>query len=87
MISCVKAKIVIALSSDVLAKIDRLVGPKRSRSEFIEEVLQLHFRQMPSREIDARDMELINAAADRLNVEAEDALTYQASKDKDNSHN
>ncbi len=31
-------------------------------------------------EIDAHDTELINAAADRLNVEAEDVLTYQASK-------
>jgi metal-responsive CopG/Arc/MetJ family transcriptional regulator len=82
-----KATIFIALSSDVLAKIDRLVGSKRSRSEFIEDVLQLHFRQRSSREIDAHDMELIDAAADRLNVEAEDVLTYQASKEKDNSHN
>lgn len=76
-----KRKISLTLSSDLLAKIDRLTQSKYSRSAVIEHILRLHFRQMPRRKIHARDLERINAAAVRLNAEAQDVLTYQALKD------
>jgi metal-responsive CopG/Arc/MetJ family transcriptional regulator len=75
-----KRKTSITLSSDVLAKIDRLAGSKLSRSAVIEHILRLHFRQKSRRKIHARDLRRINAAAARLNSEAEDVLTYQEMK-------
>jgi metal-responsive CopG/Arc/MetJ family transcriptional regulator len=76
-----KEKTSITLSTEVLAKIDSLAGSKVSRSAFIERILRLYFRERARRKIHARDLELLNAAADRLNSEAEDALSYQALDD------
>jgi metal-responsive CopG/Arc/MetJ family transcriptional regulator len=75
-----KERISVTLSPDVLAKVDHLAGSKISRSEFIENILRLHFRHKSLRKIHAHDLERINAAAARLNSEAEDVLTYQALK-------
>lgn len=71
----------ITLSSEVLGKVDRLNGSKLSRSEFIEHILRLHFRQRSRGKTHVRDLRRINSAAARLNSEAEDVLTYQALKD------
>jgi hypothetical protein len=76
-----KERTSITLSSDVLAKVDRLAGSNHSRSAVIEHILRLHFRERSLRKIHARDLKRINAAATRLNSEAEDVLTYQALKD------
>jgi metal-responsive CopG/Arc/MetJ family transcriptional regulator len=73
-----KEKISITLSSDLLAQVDRLAGSKLSRSAFIERVLRIYFRERTRKQIHARDLERINAAADRLNAEAEDILGYQS---------
>lgn len=75
-----KAKTSITLSSDVLDRIDRVVGPESSRSAFIEEVLRQYFRHNARRVAHARDLERINAAADRLNREALDSLEFQVSE-------
>jgi metal-responsive CopG/Arc/MetJ family transcriptional regulator len=75
-----KKKTSITLSSDVLAKVDRLARPEHSRSAVIEHILQLYFRQKSRGKIHARDLKRINAAADRLNSEGEDVLTYQTLK-------
>jgi metal-responsive CopG/Arc/MetJ family transcriptional regulator len=76
-----KAKTSITLSSDVLAEVDRLAGSKASRSAVIEKVLRRFFRERKRRKIDARDLERLNSAADRLNSEAEDVLRYQAQEE------
>jgi metal-responsive CopG/Arc/MetJ family transcriptional regulator len=76
-----KEKTSITLSSDVLAKVDRLAGSKLSRSAFIERVLRTYLRDRARRKLNARDLQRINAAADRLNAEAEDVLGYQALED------
>jgi metal-responsive CopG/Arc/MetJ family transcriptional regulator len=72
-----KEKTSITLSSDLLAKVDRLAGAKLSRSAIIEQVLRRFFRERARRKINARDLEHLNAAADRLNAEVEDVLQYQ----------
>lgn len=72
-----KAKTSITLSSDVLDRIDRAVGPESSRSAFIEDVLRQYFRLNARRAAHARDLVRINAAADRLNREALDSLEFQ----------
>jgi len=73
-----KEKTSITLSPEVLAGIDRLAGSKRSRSAVIESVLRLYLRQRERARIHARDLEILNLAADRLNAEAEDVLKDQA---------
>ena len=73
-----KSKISITLELDLIDDIDRLAGAKLSRSAFIESVLREYLCECTRRQRDARDLELINAAADRLNLEVEEVLSYQA---------
>ncbi len=75
--SNMKEKTSITLSSDVLAGIDRLAGSKHSRSAVIERVLRRYLREQARAASQARDLELINNAADQLNLEASDVLEYQ----------
>ena len=76
-----KEKTSITLSKEVLASIDRMAGSKQSRSAFIEAVLAQYLRRRKRAEIEARDLELLNRAADELNPEVEDVLRYQALED------
>jgi metal-responsive CopG/Arc/MetJ family transcriptional regulator len=76
-----KEKTSITLSSDLLAKVDHLAGAKVSRSAFIERVLRNYFRERARRKANARDLERINAAADRLNSEAAEVLEYQVAEE------
>ncbi|HEY1161426.1 MAG TPA: hypothetical protein VGE83_12390 [Terracidiphilus sp.] len=72
-----KAKTSITLSVPLLVKIDKLIGEGASRSAFIEKVLSEHLREVEREAIQQRDLELINAAADRLNAEAKEVLEDQ----------
>ena len=74
-----KEKTSITLSKEVLTRIDRLAGSKQSRSAFIEAVLTQYLRRRARAQIEARDLELINKAADELNAEVDDILRYQDS--------
>lgn len=72
-----KAKTSISLSLPLLVEIDKLIGEHASRSAFIEKVLRDHLRETERQAIQQQDMELINAAADRLNAEAKEVLEDQ----------
>jgi metal-responsive CopG/Arc/MetJ family transcriptional regulator len=72
-----KEKTSVTLSREVLSGIDRIAGPKRSRSAFIEAVLLRYLREEANAARDAREIELINQLADELNAEAEDVMRYQ----------
>ena len=72
-----KEKTSITLSKDLLARVDRLAGSKQSRSAFIERVLRKYVQDRRRASIHARDLELLNQAADRLNREAGEVLEYQ----------
>jgi metal-responsive CopG/Arc/MetJ family transcriptional regulator len=74
-----KEKTSITLSGDILTAIDRLAGSKQSRSAFIERVLREFLRERARAAVQARDLERINAAAQRLNAEAADVMEYQSS--------
>ena len=76
-----KEKTSITLSSEVLARIDRLAGSRHSRSAFIESVLRRYLLERERAAVQARDLERINHAADRLNAEVADVMEYQASVD------
>ena len=49
----------------------------QSRSAFIEAVLTQYLRKRARAQGEARDLELINKAANELNKEVEDILRYQ----------
>ncbi len=72
-----KEKTSITLSKEILTGIDRMAGSKQSRSAFIEAVLAGYLWQQARAQVEARDLELINKAADELNDEVEDVLRYQ----------
>src|SRR5258705_476468 len=52
-----------------------------SRAAFIEGVLRRYLRERAKATLQARDLERINNAADRLNLEAAEVLDYQAPGD------
>ncbi len=59
-----KAKTSITLSKEVLTHIDRMAGSKQSRSAFIETVLMQYLRKQAQAQVEARDLALLNKAAD-----------------------
>lgn len=73
-----KEKTSITLSREVLRGIDQIAGSKQSRSAFIESVLLQYLHERTRAQIEARDLELLNRAADELSAEVEDVLRYQA---------
>ena len=72
-----KVKTSITLAEDLLKAIDEQSGPHKSRSDFIEKAVRAYIAQVVRDEQDARDLDIINREADRLNQEAKDVLTYQ----------
>jgi metal-responsive CopG/Arc/MetJ family transcriptional regulator len=76
-----KEKTSITLSKEVLAGIDRIAGSKHSRSAFIEAVLAQYLRKRSRAQIEARDLEALNKAADELREEIDDVLRYQTIED------
>jgi metal-responsive CopG/Arc/MetJ family transcriptional regulator len=75
-----KVKTSITLSKEVLTGIDRIAGSKQSRSALIEAVLTQYLRKQRRAQVEARDLEFINQAADQLNAEVEDVLRFQATQ-------
>jgi metal-responsive CopG/Arc/MetJ family transcriptional regulator len=73
-----KEKTSITLSREVLVGIDRVAGSKQSRSAFIEEVLLRYLRDRDRALRDARELEIINRNAEKLNRDAVDTLELQA---------
>ena len=72
-----KVKTSITLSSELLDAVDARTGRGGSRSQFIESALRTFLDQTVRAERNARDIEILNRRADRLNREAADVLTYQ----------
>jgi len=72
-----KKKTSVTLSEDILAQVDQLAGAKQSRSAFIERVLRRYLRERTKAALNARDLALINGAADQLNLEVAEVLEYQ----------
>jgi metal-responsive CopG/Arc/MetJ family transcriptional regulator len=74
-----KVKTSITLSKELVAEIDHLARRyDLNRSEFIETAVDSYIAQLRRDAINARDVEIINREADRLNEEAADVLEYQA---------
>lgn len=74
-----KAKTSLTLSEDLLSTLDRMAGPKVSRSSFIEQILREYVERRAQARRRAREVAAINRHALVLNAEMSDALSFQAS--------
>jgi metal-responsive CopG/Arc/MetJ family transcriptional regulator len=72
-----KVKTSITLSRDLLEAIDSRAEGGRSRSDFIERALRTFLADTQRRQRDARDADILNRRAKKLNREAADVLAYQ----------
>ena len=72
-----RVKTSITVDLELLRKIDKLSGPRVSRSAFIEAALRKHIASATHNRISG-DLQIINNCADDLNEEALDVLDYQA---------
>ncbi len=72
-----KVKTSITLPADLLKDLDRAAGGHSNRSQLIERAVREMLEARQRAERDARDIEIINRHADRLNDEAADVLNYQ----------
>ena len=67
---------VVALPEDLKTALDRRAPSPPERDKLIVAALRAYFA-WPRPDEDASDLAVINAHADELNAEAEDALSYQ----------
>lgn len=71
-----KVEAVVALPDDLKADLDRRASDPSERDELVAAALRAYLA-WPRPGEDASDLAIINAHADELNAEAEDALSYQ----------
>ncbi|MGA2595258.1 MAG: ribbon-helix-helix protein, CopG family [Bryobacteraceae bacterium] len=69
-----RVKTSITLPQDLLARIDRLDS---NRSAFVERAARAYLARLERARREARDIQIINRNAERLNAEAMDVLEYQ----------
>jgi metal-responsive CopG/Arc/MetJ family transcriptional regulator len=67
----------VTLPKDLLIKVDALAGKKHKRSAIVESALRDYVAKENGKKLNRRDIEIINANADKLNEEALDTLEYQ----------
>jgi metal-responsive CopG/Arc/MetJ family transcriptional regulator len=72
-----KIKTSVTLSEELLEQIDRRGEQFKNRSDFLEIAAKAFLARLERDELNARDLEIINRNADRLNCEAADVLDYQ----------
>ena len=72
-----KIKTSVTLSDELVEAIDQYSDPYKNRSDFIEAATWAFIKQIIRDQQNARDIEIINRNADRLNAEALDVLAYQ----------
>jgi metal-responsive CopG/Arc/MetJ family transcriptional regulator len=70
----VRVELSVTLPKDLLRRIDQA---ERNRSAFLERAARFYLARVEKAARDAKDLQIINRSADRLNREAEDVLSYQ----------
>jgi metal-responsive CopG/Arc/MetJ family transcriptional regulator len=73
-----RVKTSVTLAEETVRAIDEIAGHGTSRSRVIEEAVIEHLERRRRARRNARDLEILNRHADRLNREVEDVLAYQA---------
>lgn len=73
-----RVKTSVTIDERVLRAIDRATGRNRSRSRVIKDAAREFLARRARATREARDLEILNDAADALNREMDDVLMYQA---------
>lgn len=73
-----RVKTSVTIEQSVLRAIDKATSRTRSRSRVIEDAAREFLARRARTAREARDLEILNAAADALNLEMDDVLAYQA---------
>ncbi len=73
-----RVKTSVTIDERVLRAIDRAATRHRSRSRIIEDAAREFLARQARAAREARDLAILNAAADELNREVEDVLAFQA---------
>jgi metal-responsive CopG/Arc/MetJ family transcriptional regulator len=73
-----RVKTSVTIDEKVLRAIDRATSRNRSRSRVIEDAAREFLARRARAAREARDLEILNFAADALNREMDDVLAYQA---------
>jgi metal-responsive CopG/Arc/MetJ family transcriptional regulator len=73
-----RVKTSVTIDENVLRAIDKAVTRHRSRSRIIEDAAREFLARRVRAAREARDLAILNRAADELNEEMEDVLSYQA---------
>ncbi len=71
-------KISVTLPQDLLKSVDEIVGKTRKRSKIIEKALRDFVAKETPKELNQRDIEIINKNADLINKQVEETLEFQA---------
>lgn len=73
-----RVKTSVTIDEAVLRAIDKTTSRSRSRSRIIEEAAREFLARRTRAAREARDLAILNEAADALNREMQDVLSYQA---------
>jgi metal-responsive CopG/Arc/MetJ family transcriptional regulator len=73
-----RVKTSVTIDERVLKAIDKATTRGRSRSRLIEDAAREFLARRARSAREARDLAILNEAADALNLEMDDVLTYQA---------
>ena len=67
----------VTLPKELLIKVDALTGKTRKRSSVVESALIEYVAKEKPKKLNAREIQIINENAEKLNKEAADVLEYQ----------
>jgi len=73
----------VTVSDDIAKLIDKITRKGERRSQTIERLVREALAKGRRRQIEQRDLAIIDAHADELNAEAEDVLEYQTLSETD----
>lgn len=73
-----KVKTSVTFSPETLSAIDEIAGESLNRSRVVEMAVLEFIERRHRAARDARDLKILNMAADEMNEEMEDVLAYQA---------
>ncbi len=72
-----RVKTSVILPHDLLQTVNSLSKQCQNRSQFVEAALRFFIAQIKREKQQAKDIEIINRCADRINEETYDAMRYQ----------
>ncbi len=78
MFRSMRVKTSVTIEESVLRAIDKATSRNRSRSRVMEDAAREFLARRARTAREARDLEILNTAADALNREMEDVLAFQA---------